>query len=59
MCENYNGRYHNIYFDHFFSFTVLMKMLFEKQMYVCWTVHAGRTDGPRVQEPYIPKNEEE
>jgi len=44
--RKFQGKWHHIYFDNFFSFTNLMKMLLEQETYSCGTTRANRKNWP-------------
>ena len=46
LTENFWGKWHNIYFDKFFSSANLMKMLLEQEIYSCGTTRADRKNWP-------------
>ncbi|KAL4154020.1 hypothetical protein QTP88_001853 [Uroleucon formosanum] len=46
---NIKGKYHNVYFDNFFTSLELMEELLQDGIYACGTVQANRKELPKIQ----------
>ncbi|XP_008189097.2 piggyBac transposable element-derived protein 4-like, partial [Acyrthosiphon pisum] len=49
LTMNIEGKYHNVYFDNFFTSLELMEELLQDGIYACGTVRANRKGLPKIQ----------